>query len=94
MVKKAPGKAYRKEPSPVEIMQMFPDDATAERWFADARWPNGPPAPIAAPSLPLKIHEQTRHQIEGPGGKRLGTTSFSVIIRHPDPVEPEPGARS
>ena len=29
---------------------------------------------------PLKIHEQTQYQIEGPGGKRLGTTSFSVII--------------
>ena len=29
---------------------------------------------------PLKIHEQTKYQIEGPGGKRLGTTSFSVIM--------------
>ena len=29
---------------------------------------------------PLKIHEQTAFQIEGPGGKRLGTTSFSVIM--------------
>ncbi|MGI9390081.1 MAG: TRAP transporter substrate-binding protein [Boseongicola sp.] len=29
---------------------------------------------------PLKIQEQTAYQIEGPGGKRLGTTSFSVIM--------------
>lgn len=29
---------------------------------------------------PLKIHEQTQYQIEGPGGKRLGTTSFSVVM--------------
>ncbi|MDC0739298.1 TRAP transporter substrate-binding protein [Cognatishimia sp. SS12] len=29
---------------------------------------------------PLKIHEQTQYQIEGPGGKRLGTTTFSVIM--------------
>ena len=29
---------------------------------------------------PLKIHEQTQYQIEGPNGRRLGTTSFSVII--------------
>ncbi|MES0828400.1 TRAP transporter substrate-binding protein [Ruegeria sp. SCP11] len=29
---------------------------------------------------PLKIHEQTKYQIEGPNGKRLGTTSFSVIM--------------
>ncbi len=28
----------------------------------------------------LKIHEVTDYQIEGPGGKRLGTTSFSVLM--------------
>lgn len=29
---------------------------------------------------PLKIQQQTKYQIEGPGGKRLGTTSFQVAI--------------
>jgi TRAP-type C4-dicarboxylate transport system substrate-binding protein len=29
---------------------------------------------------PLKIQQQTKFQIEGPSGKRLGTTSFSVIM--------------
>ncbi len=29
---------------------------------------------------PLKIHQQTKFQIEGPNGKRLGTTSFSVVV--------------
>lgn len=29
---------------------------------------------------PLKIHQQTKYQIEGPGGKRLGTTSFQVSM--------------
>lgn len=29
---------------------------------------------------PLKIHQQTKFQIEGPGGKRLGTTSFQVSM--------------
>ena len=24
---------------------MFPDDATAERWFAEQRWPKGPHCP-------------------------------------------------
>ncbi|MBY6049020.1 TRAP transporter substrate-binding protein [Vannielia litorea] len=28
----------------------------------------------------LKIHEVTDYQIEGPGGKRFGTTSFSVLM--------------
>ncbi|CUJ97016.1 Neu5Ac-binding protein [Ruegeria denitrificans] len=29
---------------------------------------------------PLKIQEQTEYQIEGPGGKRLGTTTFSLVM--------------
>ena len=35
------GKAYRKGISLVEIMRMFPDDATAEAWFVKRRWPAG-----------------------------------------------------
>lgn len=29
---------------------------------------------------PLKIHQQTKYQIEGPDGKRFGTTTFSVLM--------------
>jgi len=29
---------------------------------------------------PLKIQEQTKYQIEGPGGKRFGTTTFQVAM--------------
>lgn len=67
MANKAPGKAYRKGLSLVEIMQMFPDDATAERWFADARWPNGPACPhcgsenvqsgAAHPTMPYRCRD-------------------------------------
>ena len=42
---KAPGKAFRKGLTLVEIIRMFPDDATAEAWFARSRWPNGPACP-------------------------------------------------
>ena len=41
MAQSAPGKHYREGVSLVEIFHMFPDDATAERWFAEARWPEG-----------------------------------------------------
>ena len=68
MAKKAPGKAYRKGLSLVEIMQMFPDDATAERWFAEARWPNGAACPhcgsenvqsgAAHPTMPYRCRER------------------------------------
>ena len=41
MARKAPGKHYRKGISLVAIMAMFPDDATAEQWITDTRFPDG-----------------------------------------------------
>ena len=38
---KAPGKHFRTGHSLVEVMRIFPDDATAEQWFIEQRWPNG-----------------------------------------------------
>lgn len=35
---KAPGKAFRKGLTLIEIVDMFPDDASAEAWFEEARW--------------------------------------------------------
>ncbi|MDE0229981.1 MAG: IS1595 family transposase [Spirochaetaceae bacterium] len=40
---KAPGKAFREGISLIELFDMFPDNAAAERWFAEHRWPNGKP---------------------------------------------------
>lgn len=37
----APSKAFRKGITLPELMQMFPDDETAERWFVETRWPDG-----------------------------------------------------
>ncbi len=37
----APGKHDRKGISLIELLQMFPDDATAEQWFMETRWPDG-----------------------------------------------------
>ena len=41
MSKKGPGKSHRKGISLVELINMFPDDATTEKWFIENRWPNG-----------------------------------------------------
>ena len=41
MAYKAPGKHYRKGISTKQFYRMFPDDATAERWFVEQRWPDG-----------------------------------------------------
>jgi transposase-like protein len=40
-MKKGPGRSYRKGISLPELMLRFPDDATAERWFEEGRWPDG-----------------------------------------------------
>ena len=37
----APGKHYREGISMKKLMAMFPDDATAEAWFIEQRWPDG-----------------------------------------------------
>lgn len=36
-----PGHAHRKGISLRELFELFPDDAAAERWFVEARWPQG-----------------------------------------------------
>ena len=41
MAHKAPGKSHRKGLALAELFRMFPDDATAERWFAERLWPEG-----------------------------------------------------
>ena len=45
MAHKAPGKHYRKGISLVKLFKMFPDDETAEKWFTEQRWPEGPHCP-------------------------------------------------
>ncbi len=37
----APGKAHRKGISLLQLTRLFPDDATAEAWFVEQRWPHG-----------------------------------------------------
>ncbi len=41
MAHSAPGKHYREGISLIKLFEMFPDNATAEQWFVNARWPNG-----------------------------------------------------
>ena len=36
-----PGRPYRRGISLFELQRMFPDDAAAERWFIEQRWPDG-----------------------------------------------------
>ena len=41
MSQSAPGRSHRKGISLVDLFRQFPDDAAAERWFVETRWPDG-----------------------------------------------------
>ncbi|MYE27213.1 MAG: transposase [Chloroflexi bacterium] len=41
MAQNAPGQHYRKGITIMELLQMFPDDKTAEEWFVKQRWTSG-----------------------------------------------------
>ena len=43
---KGPGKSYRKGLTLVQLMDKFPDEAAAERWFIENRWPEGIACPF------------------------------------------------
>ena len=45
MARTGPGRADRRGVTIFELTRMFPDDAAAERWFAEARWPKSPVCP-------------------------------------------------
>ena len=45
MAQNAQGKHYRNGLTLIQLGDLFPDDAAAERWFAEACWPSGPHCP-------------------------------------------------
>ncbi len=46
MSHKIQGRHYRKGITLNDMFQMFPDDATAEKWFMEVRWPDGVYCPV------------------------------------------------
>ncbi len=67
MATNAPGKHYREGLTLAEFFRKFPDDATAEAWFAKTRWPDGPHCPdcdservqsgAAHPTMPYRCRD-------------------------------------
>ena len=41
MAQKGPGRVHRKGLTVIQLLDMFPDDASAERWLEEQRWPEG-----------------------------------------------------
>jgi transposase-like protein len=55
----APGKAHRTGITLTELIRLFPDDDTAEAFFADERWPNGVGCPHCGS---LKVQSGAAHK--------------------------------
>ena len=64
---RTPGKSERTGISLIALFEMFPDDAAAEQWFLESRWPDGPRCPhcdsanvqtgAAHPTMPLRCRD-------------------------------------
>lgn len=76
-MKKAPGKAHRKGVSLKKIMDLFPDDATAEAWFVAKRWPDGVHCPHCGS---LNVQTGAKHKMPFRCREKECRRRFSVRI--------------
>ncbi|MDE0034469.1 MAG: IS1595 family transposase [Deltaproteobacteria bacterium] len=56
---KAPGKAFRKGITLLEVADMFRDEDAARDWIAAQRWPNGPACPFCGTH---NVQENIKHK--------------------------------
>ena len=80
MLQKGPGKWFRKGISLVEVGRLFPDDPTAEEWFAAMRWPDGAQCPHCASRNVLSgaAHPSMSYRCRG-CDKRFSVRTGSVM---------------
>ena len=82
MARKAPGKSFRKGMSLFEIMDIFPDDSAAERWFVETRWPDGASCPYCGSA---NVQTGARHKTmpyrcrEADCGKRFSVRTGTAM---------------
>ncbi len=81
MKKQGPGKWFRKGITLIEGIAMFPDDESAEKWFAAMRWPDGSACPRCRGSSVQSgaAHPSMPYRCRGCGcGKRFSVRTGSV----------------
>lgn len=57
MAQKALGRSHRQGLTVIQLLKMFPDDAAAEMWFENQRWPEGRFCRIA--DQPIRAKKRT-----------------------------------
>jgi len=63
-----------------QLLDMIPDDAAAEQWFEEQRWPDGQRVPALSPHRPLGCGGGADGHAAG-AAKRLGTAAAAVDWR-------------
>ena len=82
MARKAPGKAFRTGITLTQLFRSFPDDATAEAWFAEQRWDGQPACPECGS---LNVQSGAKHKTmpyrcrEKECGKRFSVKTGTVM---------------
>ena len=61
MTKSGPGKAYRKGLSLVQLFIIFSDEKTAQKWFEEQRWPQGPYCPQC---VTFNVQSNAKHKTQ------------------------------
>ncbi len=74
-----PGNSFRRGITLVQLMEMYPDDATAEAWFIAQRWPDGIRCPHCGSA---NVQEKAAHK-SMPHRCRACRKRFSVRIGTP-----------
>ena len=82
MAQNAPGKHYRNGLTLIQLCDMFPDNAAAERWFAEACWPDGPHCPHCG-SLNVQSnikHKSMTHRCRDCPEKRIFSLKTGTVM--------------
>ena len=98
MARKAPGRHERKGLSLVDITRIFPDDATAEEWFVQNRWPAGACCPecgsLHVQERPTRKPQPYRCRVLALGLFRPDTPVFSRIALTPGMIGNQDNSRT
>ena len=93
MKHKAPGKNHRKGITIASLLRRFPDNATAQKWFEEKRWPSGVCCPhcgsvsvgrVKHPTMPYRCRDCRKHFSAKSGtvmqGSNIGYQAWLIAI--------------
>ena len=80
--RRGPGRGYREGITLVQIIEMFPDDAAARRWFEERLWPDGPYCPRCGSFNVTEVagHRNQTHRCRDCPGRPLFSLKTGTVM--------------